>query len=358
MHVSLRLLPTLGAFLVLAAPAAAQDPTVTPTATPTATPETTPTPTPTPTVTPLPTIVPTITPTPTAPAPVRARMKLRVFAPHRADGSKLAVKGEQIRIQGRIRPAVAGERAVLQLRRNGRKIVKRKHVRFHRNGRFTAHVKLRKLGKLTVRVVHRGTKAVRPFKSQRKSVTVLKPALHYGSKGPLVKLFTRGLSRMRYAVSPTSYFDDRVGRGVMAYRKVNGLARIETPTPQIVRDVLAGKGGYKVRYPGLGRHVEADLSQQILALVDDRKLVRVFHTSSGAPATPTIRGTFSFYSKTIGTNAKGMVNSNYFIRGYAIHGYASVPPYNASHGCLRIPIPDAAYVYNWIQIGDRIRVEY
>ena len=39
---------------------------------------------------------------------------------------------------------------------------------------------------------------------------------------------------------------------------------------------------------------------------------------------------------------KGMVHSNYFIGGYAIHGYVSVPAYPASHGCLRVPIPDAA----------------
>ena len=46
-----------------------------------------------------------------------------------------------------------------------------------------------------------------------------------------------------------------------------------------------------------------------------------------------------------------MVDSNYFIRGYAIHGYAEVPVYAASHGCLRIPIPDAAEVYAWVQVG-------
>ena len=40
-----------------------------------------------------------------------------------------------------------------------------------------------------------------------------------------------------------------------------------------------------------------------------------------------------------------MVDSNYFIRGYAIHGYAEVPTYAASHGCLRVPIPDAPAIY-------------
>ena len=38
-----------------------------------------------------------------------------------------------------------------------------------------------------------------------------------------------------------------------------------------------------------------------------------------------------------------MVYSSYFIRGYAIHGYADVPTYAASHGCLRMPIPDASF---------------
>ena len=51
-------------------------------------------------------------------------------------------------------------------------------------------------------------------------------------------------------------------------------------------------------------------------------------------------------------NNVGMVHSVYFIRGYATHGYPSVPTYPASHGCLRTPIPDAKHIYNWIDIGD------
>ena len=53
-----------------------------------------------------------------------------------------------------------------------------------------------------------------------------------------------------------------------------------------------------------------------------------------------------------------MVDSTYFIRGYAIHGYYDVPTYNASHGCLRVPIPDARAIYDWVRLGDRIDVYY
>jgi lipoprotein-anchoring transpeptidase ErfK/SrfK len=48
------------------------------------------------------------------------------------------------------------------------------------------------------------------------------------------------------------------------------------------------------------------------------------------------------------------VHSSYFIGGYAIHGYPSVPYYPASHGCLRVPIPSAWSIFSWIDIGDPI----
>ena len=91
--------------------------------------------------------------------------------------------------------------------------------------------------------------------------------------------------------------------------------------------MLQGRGAFKLRFPGAGRHVEFDWSRQVLVLADRRQARRVYHSSSGAPATPTVFGTFRFYRKDYGTNAKGMVHSNYFIGGYAIHGYPSVPNY-------------------------------
>ena len=65
-------------------------------------------------------------------------------------------------------------------------------------------------------------------------------------------------------------------------------------------------------------------------------------------------GSFRFYRKELGTNSHGMVHSNYFIGGYAIHGYPSVPNYPASHGCLRVPMPDAVSIFDWIRYGTRV----
>jgi lipoprotein-anchoring transpeptidase ErfK/SrfK len=78
--------------------------------------------------------------------------------------------------------------------------------------------------------------------------------------------------------------------------------------------------------------------------------------SSGKPSTPTVTGSYRFYRKTPGYNAKAMYYSNYFIRGYAIHGYHEVPTYNESHGCIRVPLANAVSIYRWINLGDRIFV--
>ena len=49
-----------------------------------------------------------------------------------------------------------------------------------------------------------------------------------------------------------------------------------------------------------------------------------------------------------------MVHSSYFIGGYAIHGYASVPELP---GEPRLPAgadPERASIFNWIDLGDPI----
>jgi lipoprotein-anchoring transpeptidase ErfK/SrfK len=69
-----------------------------------------------------------------------------------------------------------------------------------------------------------------------------------------------------------------------------------------------------------------------------------------------VLGRFRVYDKTFGTNSLGMVHTSYFIGGYAIHGYASVPTFPASHGCLRVPVPDARSIFRWLRVGDRVDV--
>lgn len=180
----------------------------------------------------------------------------------------------------------------------------------------------------------------------------MRGSLRQGAHGAAVRLLQDELARRRYEVPVNGYFDEATGRAVLAFRKMTGLERAETANAGVFQLLRSGAGHYRVRYPRDGNHVEANLTKQVLVEVERGGHVRRIYTmSSGKPSTPTVLGRFRVYLKTPGTNSEGMVDSNYFIRGYAIHGYAEVPVYAASHGCLRIPIPNAAEVFGWVQVG-------
>jgi hypothetical protein len=178
-----------------------------------------------------------------------------------------------------------------------------------------------------------------------------------GSGKESIRLMQAILARHHYVIGAAGQFDARTGRALVAVRKRLGLSRTATWDNALATRLAKGQGDFTVRFPENGRHVEANLSQQLLALIGSGgKVERIYTTSSGKPSTPTIKGHFSVYRKDLGTNAKGMVNSSYFIRGYAIHGYAEVPTYNASHGCLRVPVPDAMSIFKWVRYGTKVDV--
>ncbi|HXQ01185.1 MAG TPA: L,D-transpeptidase family protein [Solirubrobacteraceae bacterium] len=205
--------------------------------------------------------------------------------------------------------------------------------------------------------------AKRPVKPPPAPGTVAYHVLHMrgtlgrGAHGAAVRLLQDELARLRYEVPVNGHFDEATGRAVLAFRKMIGLQRVETANAGVFQRLRAGAGRYRVRYPRDGNHIEANLTKQVLVEVEHGGRVRRIYTmSSGKPSTPTVLGRFRVYLKTPGTNSEGMVDSNYFIRGYAIHGYAEVPVYAASHGCLRIPIPNAAEVFAWVQVGYAVDV--
>jgi hypothetical protein len=180
---------------------------------------------------------------------------------------------------------------------------------------------------------------------------------HLG-KGRLIRLFNDSLVRQGYYIGRNSSSRLTVGSrlAIVAFRKVNNMARNAQYKPVIFRKLLMGRGGFRPRSHS-GHHVEVDISRQVMALVNGDDVVATFHVSTGKSSTPTVRGTYHFYRKEPGTNSHGMYMSVYFIRGYATHGYPSVPMHEAaSHGCVRNPIPFSVYIYNWINLGDAIHV--
>jgi lipoprotein-anchoring transpeptidase ErfK/SrfK len=57
-----------------------------------------------------------------------------------------------------------------------------------------------------------------------------------------------------------------------------------------------------------------------------------------------------------GTSGGGLYYPTYFDGLRAIHGWSSVPTYNASHGCVRVPMWAAKWAFDTVELGDEIRV--
>jgi lipoprotein-anchoring transpeptidase ErfK/SrfK len=304
-----------------------------------------------------PTTPPTTPPPTTPPAPVLqpvpGKASISVSRGLATKSMRYAAPFQQIVVRGRVRPYVTGEQVTLYVLRRGR-VTKRIETTLRSGGRYRVPVQLVKQGLFRLVVKHAGSPGQQAFKTKSKRVTVVDWQAGQGERGTKVLMLQRGLYRLGFAVPVTGSFDWLTANAVNAFRKTNGMGRDGYAEKSVYAKVLRGEGAYRLRYPKAGKHVEFDWSRQVLVLADKGKPFRTYHTSSGTPATPTVFGTYRFYLQTPGTNSKGMVHSSYFIRGYAIHGYASVPNYPASHGCLRVPIPNAASIFGWIDIGDPI----
>jgi peptidoglycan hydrolase-like protein with peptidoglycan-binding domain len=306
-------------------------------------------------------VPPVPTPAPPAPPPVPTAA-LSITAQDVLGGrTPAALAGRAFTARVVMKPFVANEGAILRVYRGSKKLKVKtltfKPVAGGTSGVATFKVSSKVSGKLTLRASHRATPGLATAVAKPVRVTIVRAYAGPGSRGPAVKLLQDKLAALHYVVPRSGVYDSGTGNAIMAWRKVAGYSRTFVATADVFAGLLKGRGVFKVRHPGDGHHVEARLGSQVLALIDNGKVQRIYHTSSGAPATPTVRGKFRVYLKTPGTNAKGMVHSNYFIRGYAIHGYASVPPYNASHGCLRVPVANARAIYDWLRIGDVVWVE-
>jgi hypothetical protein len=284
--------------------------------------------------------------------PEPAKLRVRVGG---LNGSAVHVN-RRVKIFVKLAPFVDGEEILVRISHKG-KTIKRRSLKVHQVGHNdVGKVKLKskrllKSGSYKVRALHKETPAQKGDHRSSRRFHVRYPDLDPGQNNSDVSLFNRLLRDRGYYVSVGSKYSDATQRAVMAFRKVNRMSRSWNASPGIFKKLADGNGGFHLKYPGAGRHVEVDISRQVMVLADNGKAQHIFHVSTGAPATPTIRGHYHFYRKDAGFNSLGMYYSVYFIRGYAIHGYHSVPPYNASHGCVRNPIPNSKFIYNWVSLG-------
>jgi hypothetical protein len=274
------------------------------------------------------------------------------------EGGKAPIYGT-VPVYGTVEPFVPGQSVDVTFYLDGHRLFKRLAKVSRGSGEagvFKASILVRKDGKYAASAHLPADGSLRGDTTVRKSWRVSFPALGQGQCGPVVKGFKRAMARMGYVSGGGKCFNGRTGREVLAYRKVNGMSRNEHAGKGLVQRVFSGRGGYRVRHADAGEHAEVPLDKQVLVLSKGDKPFAIYPVSTGKPSTPTITGEYSFYRQEPGYNAEGMYYSFYWHNGYAVHGYAEVPDYAASHGCVRTFIADQPRIYEQLHYGESIFV--
>ena len=182
---------------------------------------------------------------------------------------------------------------------------------------------------------------------------VFAPALGPGSAGPSAYELDRRLHELHYALGRVDgYYGQDDIDAVFAFQKLHDLPRTGRVDARFWAE-LQRASIPQARYPGT--HVEVSKGRQVLFLVRDGQVALVVQVSTGATGNTPL-GHWRVYSKVPGFNAKEMYYSSFFVGGFAIHGYHSVPPYPASHGCVRIPLWAATRIYSLVDYGTNVYI--
>lgn len=191
---------------------------------------------------------------------------------------------------------------------------------------------------------------------------------YVSSSGRVLRVVTQ--ARAGRAVSNARDVAAAAVRALTSTRDYRGRFSYRTVAPTWTNRTVA-VGAEWLAYPAapgekwidvnLGRHT-------ITAFVGASVVMGPVAMVNGAPATPTVVGTFHVYNKkplmtmrgfnTDGTRYEvpNVPWSSFFHAGYALHGapWRSSFGYAASHGCVNLPVGVAKWVYDWAPIGTTV----
>lgn len=197
-----------------------------------------------------------------------------------------------------------------------------------------------------------------------------------GSSNPVltkseIKQAEQWLKDLGYWTGPVDGVWDGASRHALtAFQKLSGAR----PTGRLTRaehNALSVAAPHRPKELAGGMHIEVDIGRQVLFLVDaDGKVGNILPISSGSgkrfkepgypeamAITPCAR--LEVYQKVSGWRKSPlgeMHNPLYIVGGIAIHGSADVPPYPASHGCIRIPMFASQIFPKMVPVGTPVLV--
>lgn len=161
--------------------------------------------------------------------------------------------------------------------------------------------------------------------------------LRRGDTGAAVMALQQKLTALGYWMPAVDgIFGPETGHAVIALQKAAGLARDGIYGPNTA-DAL--RDGIRPAAQQGGDHVEVDLTNQLLLVVEDGQVATIYDTATGRVLGTTPSGTYAVTRQIDGYRYAPLgtlYRPKYFYRGVAIHGYPSVPTRPASHGCVRV----------------------
>ena len=163
--------------------------------------------------------------------------------------------------------------------------------------------------------------------------------------------------------------DDSTRQAIIAFQKVEGRKRTGVLSAADM-ELLRNATRPTPKYATGPAHVEVDIGRQVLFYVGDDGAVRhILAVSTGNEkkyfddnqwqVAHTTRGDFKVQWKYNGVRKASLGDlyyPSYFNGGIAVHGSPSIPPYPASHGCVRIPLFADQAIYKMMPVGTPVYV--
>ena len=260
---------------------------------------------------------------------------------------------DKARASGRLRPALNGAKVKVRLLRNGNSVDK-KSVSVDEGGEYSARFKIKKPGTYRTKVKFDDDEHLKVSKKSEDKSTPL-PALSKGSHSKYVKLLEKRLDELHYHLTGINKsYNDKTSDAVIAFNKVQGRSRVGSVSESTWR-ALADPKKARPRNDSNGFHIEIDQTRQVVLMVKKGKVTGIVHTSTGAGGA-TRDGSFTVHRKIAGYSGGDLYYPSYFDDLRALHGWPDVPTYPASHGCARLPMWTAQWVYGKADIGTRVIV--
>jgi hypothetical protein len=162
----------------------------------------------------------------------------------------------------------------------------------------------------------------------------------------------------------TGKWDYRTMQAVIAFQAWSGLTRDGVVGPMTLAKLAAAGRPLPLDRTSKGKRVEIYRARGVVLLINSGKVVRAIHTSTGiggdSPDIGTPPGKWKIYRKELKSWSvpykTWLPYAAYWVGGWALHGYADVPAQPASHGCARLPLPEAKIVYDFVSVGTPVQV--